>query len=100
MRAWKSLLFAAAIAALCPGLAWAQATLAGVVKDSSGGLLPGVTVEATSPALIEKVRTAVTDSAGRYQIVDLRPGPYVVTFSLAGFNGVKLEGIVLTGTLT
>src|SRR5437879_4502092 len=60
--------------------------IAGVVRDSSGGVLPGVTVEASSPALIEKVRTAVTDSEGRYNIVDLRPGNYTVTFTLTSFS--------------
>src|SRR5678815_2461267 len=65
--------------------AWAQATIAGSVKDSSGAVLPGVTVEAASPALIEKVRTTTTDGAGRYRIEDLRPGTYSVTFTLPGF---------------
>ena len=63
-------------------------------------VLPGVTVEAASPALIEKVRTVVTDGEGRYNIVDLRPGTYVVTFSLAGFNTFKREGIELTAGFT
>src|SRR5580765_364118 len=71
--------------------------IAGVVRDSSGGALPGVTVEAASPALIEKVRTAVTDGQGRYNITDLRPGTYSVTFSLTGFNTTRREGVVLTG---
>src|SRR5713101_8431257 len=66
--------------------------LAGVVKDSSGGVLPGVTVEAASPVLIEKVRSVVSDGEGRYNIVDLRPGRYSVTFSLPGFNTLKREG--------
>ena len=74
--------------------------IAGVVKDTSGAVLPGVTVEAASPALIEKVRTAVTDGAGRYNIVDLRPGTYVVTFSLVGFKTIKREGITLTAGFT
>jgi hypothetical protein len=99
MRGWKPLLLAVAIS-LAPGVAFAQATLAGLVRDSSGAVLPGVTVEAASPVLIEKVRTAVTDAAGRYQIVDLRPGTYTVTFSLPGFGTVKSEGVLLTGTLT
>ena len=71
---------------LGPVAAWAQATVAGEVKDASGAVLPGVTVEAASPALIEKVRTAITDGNGRYRIEDLRPGTYTVTFSLAGFG--------------
>ncbi|HLG60248.1 MAG TPA: carboxypeptidase regulatory-like domain-containing protein [Vicinamibacterales bacterium] len=74
--------------------------IAGVVKDTSGAVLPGVTVEAASPALIEKVRTAVSDSEGRYNIVDLRPGSYVVTFTLAGFNVLKRDGIELTSGFT
>ena len=74
--------------------------IAGEVKDTSGAVLPGVTVEAASPALIEKARTVVTDGAGRYTIVDLRPGTYVVTFSLTGFRTVRREGIVLTAGFT
>jgi hypothetical protein len=70
------------------------------VRDVSGGVLPGVTVEAASPALIEKVRTAVTDGEGRYNIVDLRPGTYSVTFTLGGFNTLRREGIVLTAGFT
>lgn len=69
--------------------------LAGVARDPSGAVLPGVTVEAASPALIEKVRSVVTDGEGQYKIVDLRPGTYTVTFSLSGFSTVKLEGIEL-----
>ena len=80
--------------------AWAQAVVTGVVRDTSGGVLPGVTVEAASPALIEKVRTAVSDGTGQYRIVDLRPGTYTVTFSLTGFNTVKREGITLSGSGT
>ena len=75
-------------------------SIAGVVKDTSGAVLPGVTVEASSPALIEKVRTVVTDERGQYKIVDLRPGTYAVTFSLAGFTAVRREGIVLTTGFT
>jgi len=85
---------------LAPTLAFAQASIHGVVKDSSGALLPGVTVEASSPALIEKVRSAVTDTSGQYDIPDLRPGTYVVTFSLAGFTTAKREGVELSGTFT
>src|SRR4029450_2153038 len=80
-----------------PVAAFAQASISGVVKDSSGAVLPGVTVEAGSPAPLEKVRAAATDGSGQYTIVDLRPGTYAVTFTLPGFSTVKREGIVLTG---
>ena len=69
-----------------PALSQQASGIAGIVRDTSGAVLPGVTVEAASPALIEKVRTAVTDGEGRYNIVDLRPGTYTVTFTLAGFK--------------
>jgi len=84
--------------ALMPAMAYAQASIAGVVKDTSGAVLPGVTVEASSPVLIEKVRSVVSDGTGQYQIVDLRPGTYVVTFTLGGFNAVRREGIELIGS--
>jgi len=83
---------------LAPAAAYAQAAITGVVRDSSGAVLPGVTVETASSVLIEKVRSAVTDSTGQYRIVDLRPGTYSVTFTLPGFNTVRREGIELTGT--
>jgi hypothetical protein len=86
-------------ACLLPSVVSAQGSITGVVRDSSGAVLPGVTVEATSPALIEKTRSAVTDSSGQYRIEDLRPGLYVVTFTLSGFSTVRREGIELTGTL-
>ena len=85
--------------ALFPATTRAQTstgTVGGVVKDTSGAVLPGVTVEVASPALIEKVRTAVTDSAGVYKVVDLRPGVYSVTFTLPGFSVVKREGLELS----
>jgi hypothetical protein len=87
---------------LGPSMAWAQSnsSIAGVAKDGTGGVIPGVTVEASSPALIEKVRTAVTDAAGQYKIVNLVPGVYSVTFTLTGFNVVKREGIELTASFT
>jgi hypothetical protein len=85
---------------LTPALAFAQASITGVVRDSSGAVLPGVTVEASSDVLIEKVRTAVTDGSGQYRIVDLRPGTYSLTFSLAGFSGVKRDGVELSGQMT
>src|ERR1700704_6696773 len=74
--------------------------IAGVVKDTSGAVMPGVTVEASSAALIEKVRSVVTDSDGQYKIIDLRPGNYVVTFTLPGFATVKREGIDLSAGFT
>jgi Carboxypeptidase regulatory-like domain len=83
---------------LLPTASYAQAAITGVVKDASGGVLPGVTVEAASPVLIEKVRSVVTDDTGQYRIVGLRPGTYTVTFSLPGFSTVKRDGIELTGT--
>jgi len=70
----------------------ADAGIAGVAKDATGGVLPGVTVEASSPALIEKSRVVVTDGQGQYKIVDLRPGTYAVTFTLSGFSAVRREG--------
>jgi hypothetical protein len=87
-------------ALLTPAVALAQASIAGVVRDASGAVLPGVTVEASSPALIEKVRTTVTDGNGRYQIIDLRPGTYVLTVSLEGFSTFKRDGVLLGGTGT
>jgi hypothetical protein len=82
---------------LAPALAYAQASITGVVRDTSGAVLPGVTVEASSPVLIEKIRTVVTDESGQYRIIDLRPGAYTVTFTLAGFSTVRREGIELVG---
>src|ERR1700724_2001026 len=83
-------------------LASAQGTsgVAGVVKDTSGAVLPGVTVEAAGAALIEKTRSVVTDAEGQYKIVDLPGGTYTVTFTLTGFSTVKREGIVLTADFT
>jgi hypothetical protein len=85
-------------ALLLPAAASAQAAISGVVRDSSGAALPGVTVEASSPALIEKVRTAVSDGAGQFAVLDLRPGSYTVTFTITGFKTVRREGIVLEGS--
>jgi Carboxypeptidase regulatory-like domain len=93
----------AALLALCilgPSLAYAQASIAGSVRDSSGAVLPGVTVEASSPALLEKVRSVVTDGSGQYRIENLRPGTYAVAFMLTGFNTVKREGVELLGSAT
>jgi hypothetical protein len=85
---------------LCPRTASAQASISGLVQDATGAVLPGVTVEASSPALIEGSRSVMTDPAGRYTIVDLRPGIYTITFSLTGFTGFKRDGIVLEGAAT
>src|SRR5881628_3851228 len=93
----------ACLALSVPAIAWGQAdsgNIAGVVRDTSGAVIPGVTVEASSPALIEKVRSVVTDEQGLYSIVDLRPGLYTVTFTLPGFSTVRREGIELTGSFT
>ena len=81
---------------LLPAAARAQSTIAGVVRDTSGAVLPGVTVDAKSPVLIEKTRSVVTDGEGRYTIVDLRPGTYDVTFTLPGFNAFRREGVIVT----
>jgi hypothetical protein len=80
---------------LFPGTAVAQSAIAGIVKDSSGAVLPGVTVEVSSPALIERTRSVVTDGQGAYKVVDLRPGLYTMTFTLAGFNSLKRDGVDL-----
>src|SRR5262250_427787 len=100
MPALKRILCSIACLVFVPAGAYAQAAIAGVVKDSSGAVLPGVTVEAASPALIEKVRSVVTDGTGQYKIVDLRPGTYSVRFTLTGFSALKREGIELAGTFT
>ncbi len=84
-----------ALLLLGPSTVFAQSSFAGVVRDASGGVLPGVTVEAASPVLIEKVRTVVTDDQGRYSIVDLRPGLYRITFSLEGFASLVRDAIEL-----
>ena len=83
-----------------PGVVLAQSAIAGAVKDTTGAVLPGVTVEVSSPALIEKTKTATTNEAGQYRVVDLRPGIYRVTFTLSGFNTIAREGIVLEANFT
>src|SRR5438105_4843437 len=89
-------------ALLCTsGALYAQdASITGVAKDASGAVLPGVTVEASSPALIERVRSVVTDQSGQYRIVSLRPGTYTVTFTLPGFATFVREGVELSGSFT
>src|SRR5438552_7776972 len=102
MRTFASrVVIGVACLSLWPVIASAQtSSIAGVGKDASGAVLPGVTVEAASPALIEKVRSAVTDGSGQYQIIQLRPGTYTVTFTLTGFTTVRREGIELTSDFT
>ncbi|MFN7983891.1 MAG: carboxypeptidase regulatory-like domain-containing protein [Vicinamibacterales bacterium] len=96
----KASLLAMALFVLVPSLAHAQSSFTGVVKDTSGAVLPGVTVEAASPVLIEKTRSVITDSTGGYRLTDLRPGVYTVTFSLEGFSTVKREGVELPANFT
>ena len=102
MRTLTSVILLILACLAVPTMSSAQAlgTIAGVVKDASGAVLPGATIEAASPALIEKVRSVVTDAAGQYRIVNLPPGSYTVTFSLTGFSSVKREGIDVTASFT
>ncbi|MGH9142051.1 MAG: carboxypeptidase regulatory-like domain-containing protein, partial [Vicinamibacterales bacterium] len=85
---------------LVPATSSAQAAIAGVVRDSSGAVMPGVLVEASSPVLIERSRSVVTDNAGQYKIIELRAGTYEVTFTLNGFKVVRRGNIVLEGNFT
>jgi carboxypeptidase family protein len=98
----RAILIALACVVLFPVMAAAQAgsSIAGLVRDESGGVLPGVTVEAASPVLIEKVRSVATDEQGRYRFVDLRPGTYKVTFTLAGFGTLAKDGIDVPSNTT
>ena len=98
MRRIVRALTALALLVLAPAVVHAQATLSGIARDVSGAVLPGVTVEAASPVLIEKVRTGTSDGTGRYIVPDLRPGIYTVTFTLPGFRTVVREGVELSGT--
>src|SRR5262245_52298441 len=100
MRGLKRILFVLSWFVMLPASAYAQASITGVVKDASGGVLPGVTVEAASPVLIEKIRSVTTDGTGQYRVENLRPGTYSVTFTLTGFSTVKRDGIELRGTFT
>ncbi len=97
---FRVFLFAIPFLAAAAVHAQESGSIAGIVRDTTGAVLPGVTVEAASPALIEKVRTVITDEAGQYRIVDLRPGTYTVTFSLTGFSSIRREGIQLTAGFT
>jgi hypothetical protein len=98
MRGASRILIVCSALLSLPSIVFAQASITGIVKDASGAVLPGVTVEAASPALIEKVRSVITDDTGQFRIVDLRPGTYSVSFSLPGFNTVQRQGIELTGS--
>jgi hypothetical protein len=102
MRVAKAVVYGILLSLVVPVLAHAQGlgTIAGVVKDASGAVLPGVSVEVASPALIEKVRTAVTNESGQYAIVSLPPGTYSVTFSLPGFTVTKRDGIEMLANFT
>src|SRR2546422_10776493 len=100
MYRWSRILVALAGTVIVSSTVYAQASITGVIKDPSGAVLPGVTVEAASPALIEKVRSVVSDGTGQYRIQDLRPGTYVVTFTLPGFSTVKRGGIELSTGIT
>ncbi|HMF97807.1 MAG TPA: carboxypeptidase regulatory-like domain-containing protein, partial [Vicinamibacterales bacterium] len=97
---WVRVFLGLTLLTLVPASASAQSTIAGVVKDTSGAVLPGVTVEAASPVLIEKSRSVVTDGDGRYSIVNLRPGTYEITFTLAGFSTFKRDGIIVPADTT
>ena len=100
-RSRVAMLFAVALGCLAlPATARAQSAFAGVVKDATGAVLPGVTVEASSPALIEKVRSVTTDANGLYRIENLRPGTYTITFNLPGFSAVKRDGVELPSNFT
>src|SRR5216684_9230964 len=102
MTRTRALVSVAAVALLAgvPTAARAQSAIAVTVRDASGAVLPGVTVEAASDVLIEKTRSVVSDSAGQYTIVDLRPGVYAVSFSLTGFQTLKREGVDLPTNFT
>src|SRR4051794_23648767 len=101
MRTFARAIFGAALLILLPAIASAQTSaIAGTVKDTSGAVLPGVTVEVSSPALIEKTRSTVTEGSGQFKIDALRPGTYSVTFTLPGFNTVKRDGVELTSDFT
>jgi hypothetical protein len=99
-RVWKALICGAVFVLAAPVLAFAQASITGTVRDGSGAVLPGVTVDASSSALIEKARTAITDGTGQYRITDLPPGTYRVSFALQGFATTQREGIEFSGSFS
>src|SRR5436190_15440498 len=99
-RVLSSILFAFALLALSPTAASAQSAFAGLVRDTGGAVLPGVTVEVSSPVLIERTRSTTTDDTGRYTITDLRPGTYKLTFTLTGFATFVRDGVELAGNTT
>ncbi|MGE0462642.1 MAG: carboxypeptidase regulatory-like domain-containing protein [Vicinamibacterales bacterium] len=98
-RSVSGMAVALAFMAVAPP-AFAQSAFTGVARDTSGGVLPGVTVEVASPVLIEGAKSAVTDASGAYRIVDLRPGTYTVSFSLPGFKTARFEGVELRTDFT
>src|SRR4051812_37983715 len=100
MRALRTAVVVLSCVLVFPALARAQAAIAGQIKDASGAVLPGVTVEAASPVLIEKTRTVVSDGSGNYRIENLRPGSYTVTFTLTGFSTVKRDEVMVSGSST
>ena len=98
MRALRTAVVVLSCVLVIPAAAYAQASIAGTVKDASGAVLPGVTVEAASPVLIEKTRNVVSDGSGNYRIENLRPGSYTVTFTLTGFSTVKRDDVAVSGS--
>jgi Carboxypeptidase regulatory-like domain len=99
VRAPRTLVILFALAAFVPGTAFAQA-IAGTVHDASGAALPDVTVEATSAALMERVRTVVSDGSGQYRIESLRPGVYTITFTREGFRPYIRAGVEISSAFT
>src|SRR5262245_9215418 len=98
MRNLTHVAFVSLLLVLVPAATFGQqSSMTGVVRDTSGAVLPGVAVEASSPALIEKVRTATTDETGQFRIIELRPGIYTLTFTMTGFTTVRREGLELPG---
>ncbi len=96
----RAVVVLAVVLGAMPGRADAQSAIVGTVRDAQGGVLPGVTVEVTSPAIIAGTKTATTDATGQYQVVDLRPGTYLVAFTLPGFQTLRRDGIQLSASFT